>query len=137
MNALLPVYCLPLGYFIIALALFLPFLMFLMGRVTDANLLFYKECAKLLMMMGALMIIFALSKHESEETVKVRNKAVRNARFLTVLYVFGIMLYRVAQWDVFTVDGSSFLIFLFINVLCLEFGIKKSSVNRLFRGNGR
>ena len=89
------------------------------------------------MMMGALMIIFALSKHESEETVKVRNKAVRNAMFLTVLYVFGIMLYRVAQGDVFTVDGSSFLIFLFINVLCLEFGIKKSSVNRLFRGNGR
>ena len=137
MNALLPVYCRHLGYFIIALALFLPFLMFLMGRVTDANLLFYKECAKLLMMMGALMIIFALSKHESEETVKVRNKAVRNAMFLTVLYVFGIMLYRVAQGDVFTVDGSSFLIFLFINVLCLEFGIKKSSVNRLFRGNGR
>jgi membrane-associated HD superfamily phosphohydrolase len=137
MNALLPVYCRLLGYFIIALALFLPFLMFLMGRVTDANLLFYKECAKLLMMMGALMIIFALSKHESEETVKVRNKAVRNAMFLTVLYVFGIMLYRVAQGDVFTVDGSSFLIFLFINVLCLEFGIKKSSVNRLFRGNGR
>ena len=89
------------------------------------------------MMMGALMIIFALSKHESEETVTVRNKAVRNAMFLTVLYVFGIMLYRVAQGDVFTVDGSSFLIFLFINVLCLEFGIKKSSVNRLFRGNGR
>lgn len=137
MNALLPVYCRPLGYFIIALALFLPFLMFLMGRVTDANLLFYKECAKLLMMMGALMIIFALSKHESEETVKVRNKAVRNAMFLTVLYVFGIMLYRVAQGDVFTVDGSSFLIFLLINVLCLEFGIKKSSVNRLFRENGR
>ena len=137
MNALLPVYCRLLGYFIIALALFLPFLMFLMGRETDANLLFYKECAKLLMMMGALMIIFALSKHESEETVKVRNKAVRNAMFLTVLYVFGIMLYRVAQGDVFTVDGSSFLIFLFINVLCLEFGIKKSSVNRLFRGNGR
>ena len=77
------------------------------------------------------------STYSPEETVKVSNKAVRNAMFLTVLYVFGIMLYRVAQGDVFTVDGSSFLIFLFINVLCLEFGIKKSSVNRLFRGNGR
>ena len=137
MSALLPVYCRPLGYFVIALALFLPFLMLFMGRVNDANLLFYKECSKLLMMMGALMIIFALSKNESEETVKVRNKAVRNAMFLTVLYVFGTMLYRVAQGDVFTVDGSSFLIFLIINVLCLEFGIKKSSVDRLFRRNGR
>ena len=68
MKALLPVYCRPLGYFIIALALFLPFLMLMMGRVTDANLLFYKECSKLLMMLGALMIIFALSRHESAET---------------------------------------------------------------------
>mgnify|MGYP006878599014 CR=1 FL=1 len=41
MKALLPVYCRPLGYCIIALALFLPFLMVMMGRVTDANLLFY------------------------------------------------------------------------------------------------
>ena len=44
MRALLPVYCRPLGYFIIALALFLPFIFLLWGKVTDANLLFYKEC---------------------------------------------------------------------------------------------
>lgn len=124
MKALLPVYCRPLGYFIIALALFLPFLMLMMGRVTDANLLFYKECSKLLMMLGALMIIFALSRHESAETEKVRNRAVRNAMFLTVLYIFGTMLYRVAKGDIATVESSSFLIFLIMNVLCLEFGLK-------------
>ncbi len=137
MKALLPVYCRPLGYFIIALALFLPFLMLMMGRVTDANLLFYKECSKLLMMLGALMIIFALSRHESAETEKVRNRAVRNAMFLTVLYIFGTMLYRVAQGDIATVESSSFLIFLIMNVLCLEFGLKKSSVDRLFKRNSR
>lgn len=137
MKALLPVYCRPLGYFIIALALFLPFLMLMMGRVTDANLLFYKECSKLLMMLGALMIIFALSRHESAETEKVRNRAVRNAMFLTVLYIFGTMLYRVSQGDIATVEGSSFLIFLIMNVLCLEFGLKKSSVDRLFKRNSR
>lgn len=137
MKALLPVYCRPLGYFIIALALFLPFLMLMMGRVTDANLLFYKECSKLLMMLGALMIIFALSRHESAETEKVRNRAVRNAMFLTVLYIFGIMLYRVAKGDIATVESSSFLIFLIMNVLCLEFGLKKSSVDRLFKRNSR
>lgn len=137
MRALLPVYCRPLGYFIIALALFLPFLMVILGRVTDQNLLFYKECSKLLMMMGALMIIFALSRNESQETERVRNRAVRNAMFLTVLYVFGGMLYRVAKGDLMSVDTSSFLIFLFLNVLCLEFGIKKASVDRLFKGNRR
>ena len=99
MRALLPVYCRPLGYFIIALALFLPFIFLLWGKVTDANLLFYKECSKLLMMMGALMIIFALTKNENKEIEQVRNKATRNAIFLTVLFIFGGMLYRVAQGD--------------------------------------
>lgn len=137
MKALLPVFCRPMGYFIIALALFLPFVLAMMGRVTDANLLFYKECSKLLMMMGALMIIFALSKHECKEIEQVRNKAVRNAIFLTVLFVFGGMLWRVAKGDLMSVDSSSFLIFLILNVLCLEFGIKKVTVDRLFKRNGR
>lgn len=135
MKALLPVYCRPLGYFIMALALLLPFVLFMMGRVTDANLLFYKECSKLLMMMGALMIIFALNKNESRELEQVRNKATRNAIFLTVLFIFGGMLYRVAQGDYLSVDSSSFLIFLILNVLCLEFGIKKASVDKLFKRN--
>lgn len=137
MKALLPVFCRPLGYGIIALALFLPFLMAMAGRVTDANLLFYKECAKLLMMMGALMIIFALSRHETDETVKVRNAATRNAMFLTVFFVFGNMVYRVAKGDIASVDTSSFLIFLLLNVLCLEFGIKKAAVDRMFKSNRR
>lgn len=137
MKALLPIYCRPLGYFVIALALFLPFIMLMTGRVTDANLLFYKECSKLLMMLGALMIIFALTKNESRDTEQIRNKATRNAIFLTVLFIFGGMLYRVAKGDFLSVDSSTFLIFLILNVLCLEFGIKKSTVDRLFKRDGR
>lgn len=133
MKALLPVYCRPLGYFVMALALFLPFLMVLMGKVTDGNLLFYKECSKLLMVVGALMILFALHKHESRETEQIRNTASRNAIFLTVLFIFGGMLYRVAKGDIANVDTSSFLIFLILNVLCLEFGIKKAAVDQLFK----
>ena len=137
MRALLPVYCRPLGYFIIALALFLPFIFLLWGKVTDANLLFYKECSKLLMMLGALMILFALTTGECKATEEIRNKATRNAMFLTVLFIFGGMLYRVAQGDIMSVDSSSFLIFLIMNVLCLEFGIKKATVDRLFKRNNR
>ena len=96
MRALLPVYCRLLGYFVIALALFLPFLMLMLGKMTDSNLLFYKECSKLLMMLGALMILFAYTKNENKETEQVRNTATRNAMFLTVLFIFGGMLYRLA-----------------------------------------
>ena len=133
MKALLPVYCCPLGYVILIVALFLPFILVMMGKVTDTNLLFYKECTKLLMIVGALMILFAFSKNESRETEQIRNLATRNAIFLTVLFVFGGMLYRVATGDLVTVDTSSFLTFLVINVLCLEFGMKKAMVDKIFK----
>ena len=137
MKALLPVYCRPLGYSVIALALFLPFLMLMVGKMTDGNLLFYKECSKLLMMLGALMILFAFTKNESKETEQIRNQATRNAIFLTVLFIFGGMLYRVWKGDIMSVDTSSFLIFLILNVLCLEFGIKKATVDPLFKRDRR
>ena len=137
MKALLPVYCRPLGYFVIALALFLPFLMLMIGKMTDGNLLFYKECSKLLMMLGAVMILFAFTKNESKETEQIRNQATRNAIFLTVLFIFGGMLYRVWKGDIMSVDTFSFLIFLILNVLCLEFGIKKATVDRLFKRDRR
>lgn len=133
MKALLPVYCRPLGYVILVFALFIPFILVMMGKVTDTNLLFYKECTKLLMIVGALMIIFALSKSESRETEQICNSATRNAIFLTVLFVFGGMLYRVATGDLITVDTSSFLTFLIMNVLCLEFGMKKAMVDKIFK----
>ena len=137
MKALLPVYCRPLGYFVIALALFLPFLMLMVGKMTDGNILFYKECSKLLMMLGAVMILYAFTKNESKETEQIRNQATRNAIFLTVLFIFGGMLYRVWKGDIMSVDTSSFLIFLILNVLCLEFGIKKATVDRLFKRDRR
>lgn len=133
MKALLPVFCRPLGYVILFVSLFIPFLLVMQGMVTDSNLLFYKECTKLLMMLGAVMILFALSRNEGRETEIIRNKAVRNAIFLTVLFLFGGMLYRVATGDIMTVDTSSFLIFLIINVLCLEFGMKKAQVDKIFK----
>ena len=86
MKALLPVYCRPLGYVVLLVALFIPFILVMQGVVTDTNLLFYKECTKLLMMAGCLLIIFALSKNESRETEQIRNSAVRNAIFLTFLF---------------------------------------------------
>ena len=126
MKALFPVFCRPLGYVVLLVALFLLPILLMQGLITDHNLLFYKECTKLLMMAGCLLIIFALSKNESRETEQIRNAAVRNAVFLT-------MLWRVLQGDVINVDTSSFLTFLIFNVLCLEFGLKKALVDRFFK----
>lgn len=133
MKALLPVYCRPLGYLVIALGVFMPILMALMGRVTDANLVFYKECAKLLMVMGCLMIIFAFSKEENREIEQGRNRAVRNAMFITVIILFWNMVYRVYTRDLTSVDSSTFLIFLIANVLCVEYEINRVRVKNLFK----
>ena len=131
MKALLPVFCRPVGYLVLLIALFILPVLYI--QVTDHNLLFYKECTKLLMMSGCLLIIFALSKNESRETEQIRNAAVRNAVFLTFLFVFGGMLWRVIQRDIINVDTSSFLTFLVFNVLCLEFGLQKARVDRFLK----
>ena len=128
MKALLPVFCRPVGYLVLLIALFILPVLYIQGMVTDHNLLFYKECTKLLMMSGCLLIIFALSKNESRET-----EQIRNAVFLTFLFVFGGMLWRVIQRDIINVDTSSFLTFLVYNVLCLEFGLQKARVDRFFK----
>ena len=133
MKALLPVFCRPLGYVMLAVAMFMPILMALLGKVTDANLIFYRECSKLLMMVGCLMIIFAYSKEENREIEEGRNKAVRNAIFITLLILFFNMVYRVWMRDLTSVDSSTFLIFLIANVLCVEFEINKVRVRNLFK----
>lgn len=133
MKPLLPVFCRLLGYGVIALGLFMPFLLYLMGMVNDHNFLLYKECSKLLMMLGSLMILFAIRKHECAEMLTLRNKAARNAMFLTVLFVFGSMLYRVYQGNIQDVDSSSFLIFLALNVITQEYLIKKATIDAIFK----
>jgi len=101
--------------------------------LTDSNWLFYKECTKLLIMAGCMLIIFAFSKNENSETLQIRNRAVRHAIFLTFLFVFGGMMWRVFNGDIANVDTSSFLIFLIFNVLCLEFGFKKATIDKIFK----
>lgn len=132
MKALFPPFSRVAGYVIMAVGLFMPFLLMLGGRVNDGNLLLFKECAKLLMMIGALMIIFASTANETPEKEQIRNRATRNAIFLTLLFLFFGMMHRVAKGDLVNVDSSSFLIFLVWNVICLEFGLKKSAIDALF-----
>ena len=43
MKALFPVFCRPLGYVVLLVALFLLPILLMQGLITDHNLLFYKE----------------------------------------------------------------------------------------------
>ncbi len=85
------------------------------------------------MMAGALMILLALSRNESAKTEGIRITALRRAVYLTIFFVFGNMLYRVAIKDANMADSTSFLIFMIIHVLCLEYGMAKERVDAIFK----
>ncbi len=133
MKALLPVYCRILGYAILLLSIFVPFGLVMYGMITDANLLLYKEVIKLFMIVGLLMVLLAYTKNENEETEKIRIKAMRNALWLTIAYVLISMLVRLYNGNISSPDTSSFIIFMAINVICLEYGIKKAKIDKFFK----
>lgn len=133
MKALLPVYCRILGYAILLLSIFVPFGLVMYGVVTDANLLFYKEVIKLFMIVGLLMVLLAYTKNENGETEKIRINAMRNALWLTIAYVLISMLVRLYNGNISSLDTSSFIIFMAINVICLEYGIKKAKIDKFFK----
>ena len=103
------------------------------GVVTDANLLFYKEVIKLFMIVGLLMVLLAYTKNENGETEKIRINAMRNALWLTIAYVLISMLVRLYNGNISSPDTSSFIIFMAINVICLEYGIKKAKIDKFFK----
>lgn len=133
MKALLPAYCRLLGYAILLLSIFSPFILMMYGIITDENLLLCKEIIKLFMIVGLLMILLAYTKNENEETEVIRVKAMRNAFFITIIYIFVSMLFRLYKGSIELMDTSSFLIFMAMNVICLEFGIKKAVVDKIFK----
>lgn len=133
MKALLPVYCRILGYAILLLSIFVPFGLVMYGVVTDTNLLFYKEVIKLFMIVGLLMVLLAYTKNENGETEKIRINAMRNALWLTIAYVLISMLVRLYNGNISSPDTSSFIIFMAINVICLEYGIKKAKIDKFFK----
>lgn len=133
MKALLPVYCRILGYAILLLSIFVPFGLVMYGMITDANLLLYKEVIKLFMIAGLLMVLLAYTKTENEETEKIRINAMRNALWLTIAYVLISMLVRLYYGNISSPDTSSFIIFMAINVICLEYGIKKAKIDKFFK----
>ncbi len=133
MKPLFPPFCRTLGFLILGVTLLGPFLFYFRGILTDNNLLLYKEGFKLLGMIGALLILFAYTTDENKKTLKIRSNATQQAMFLTLFFLFVKMVYRLLRHDALSTEGPSFLIFLIFNVICLEFGIKKSKIEKLYK----
>ena len=130
MKGILPVYCRTMGYVVLLLSVFVPLLMFMFGMINDSNLLFTKASIKLLIWFSLFMIFLAKVKDENEKISRIRVKAICYA-----IYLLGIvMLVRgVYNGNLEEADNSIAIVYMVFNVICLEFGVQKSRVDRLFK----
>lgn len=133
MKAYLPPFCKPLGYVFMGLALIAPFVLAIFGYISDANFLIIKESTKLILIFSACLILFAYNREEDKTIEKLRSLAARDGILLTTFFLFGGMLYHIYTQDSITLDTSSFLIFLILQVLSLEYRTKKYKIEKKFQ----
>ena len=79
------------------------------------------------------MIFLAKVKNENEETAKIRVKAICYASYLLVIYYIVMLVRGVYDGNLEEADNSIAIVYMAFNVLCLEFGIQKSKVDKLFK----
>ena len=132
-NVILPTYCRTMGYTLLILFVFLPLMMFMFGMINDSNLLFTKASVKLLIWFSLFMIFLAKVKNENEETAKIRVKAICYAIYLLGIYYIVMLVRGVYDGNLEEADSSIAIVYMAFNVLCLEFGIQKSKVDKLFK----
>lgn len=133
MKGILPVYCRTMGYVILILSVFVPLLMFMFGMINDSNLLFTKAAVKLLVWFSLFMIFLAKVKNENEETSGIRIKAICYALYLLGIYYIVMLIRGAYDGNLEEADNSIAIVYMAFNVVCLEFGIQKSRVDKLFK----
>ena len=133
MKGILPTYCRTMGYTLLILCVLLPLMMCMFGMINDSNLLFTKASVKLLIWFSLFMIFLAKVKNENEETAKIRVKAICYAIYLLGIYYIVMLVRGVYDGNLEEADNSIAIVYMAFNVLCLEFGIQKSKVDKLFK----
>lgn len=133
MKGILPAFYRTMGYVILILSVFVPLLMFLFGTINDSNLLFTKASIKLLIWFSLFMIFLAKAKDENEEISRIRVKAICYAIYLLGIYYIVMLVRGVYVGNLEEADNSIAIVYMAFNVICLEFGIQKSRVDKLFK----
>lgn len=133
MNGILPPYFRPLGYSLMILSVLVPILLFITGSIGDHNLLLIKTCVKLLIWISLFMVFLAKVKDESETTAKIRVKAIYRALYLLGVYYVIVLLKGYFEGDIEKADTSIAIVYMAFNVACLEYGVQKQRIDRIFK----
>ncbi len=133
MNGILPPYFRPLGYSLMILSVLVPILLFITGSIGDHNLLLIKTCVKLLIWVSLFMVFLAKVKDENEATAKIRVKAIYRALYLLGVYYVIVLLKGYFEGDIEKADTSIAIVYMAFNVACLEYGVQKQRIDRIFK----
>ena len=133
MNGILPPYFRPLGYSLMILSVLVPILLFITGSIGDHNLLLIKTCVKLLIWVSLFMVFLAKVKDENETTAKIRVKAIYRELYLLGVYYVIVLLKGYFEGDIEKADTSIAIVYMAFNVACLEYGVQKQRIDRIFK----
>ncbi len=133
MKGILPAYCRTMGYIIIVICIFVPFFMFIFRMIDDTNLMLVKASIKLLVWCALFMIFLARTKNENDHTNKIRVKSVWYALYFIFIYYIIMLIKGVYDGNLAEADNSILIVYMAFNVICLEFGIQKDRIDKIFK----
>lgn len=133
MKGILPVPCRIVGYALLILSVFIPLLMYMFGMVDDGNLLYVKMSMKLVIWLSLFMVFLTKAKEEDAEAASLRSKAMKYALYAWGVYYIVVLVKGTLEGDVQLADNSVGIVYMVLNVLCLEFFMQKRRMEKMFR----
>ena len=132
MRGILPVYCRPLGYTLLILSVFLPMIGYMFGLVSDLNFVYVKVGMKLVIWVSLFLVFLARAKDEDGETASLRAKSMQIGLGLWAVYYVAVLIKAAIDANVQEADNSVGIVYMVINIICLEFLFQKRRIERNF-----
>ena len=133
MKGLLPVFCRPLGYALLILTVFVPMLLYMFGMVTDANFVLVKVIMKFVVWISLFMVFLSRAKDEDAECEMLRAKSMQVALGIWAIYYVVVLVKAGIDGDVQEADNSVGIVYMIMNVVCMEFFFQKRRIEKNFR----
>ena len=133
MKGLLPVFCRPLGYALLILTVFVPMLLYMFGMVADANFVLVKVIMKFVVWISLFMVFLSRAKDEDAECEMLRAKSMQVALGIWAIYYVVVLVKAGIDGDVQEADNSVGIVYMIMNVVCMEFFFQKRRIEKNFR----
>ena len=132
MKGILPVYCRPLGYALLILSVFLPMIGYMFGVVTDVNFLYVKLGMKFVIWLSLFLVFLARVKDEDAEAAGFRAKAMQVGLGIWAVYYVAMLVKAGIDANAQEADNSVGIVYMVINIVCLEFFFQKRRIEKNF-----